>query len=88
MSHCKQILSILLFTGILFGCNNANLKNPDQLTAFNEANETDIIDCKLPDKIKRLSRNIIYLAPGRPIKTSLPDCKTRGGRIILAGSTS
>ena len=38
-----------------------------------------IVDCLLPQKVRRLGRNNTYLAPRRPIRTTAVDCRIRGG---------
>ena len=38
-----------------------------------------IVDCLLPQKVRRLGRNNTYMAPRRPIRTTAVDCRIRGG---------
>lgn len=38
-----------------------------------------IVDCLLPQKVRRLGRNNTYLAPRQPIRTTAADCRVRGG---------
>lgn len=38
-----------------------------------------IVDCLLPQRIRRLGRNSTYLAPRQPIRTTAADCRIRGG---------
>ncbi len=43
------------------------------------ADDLLIVDCLLPQKVRRLGRNNTYLAPRRPIRTTAVDCRIRGG---------
>ena len=38
-----------------------------------------MIDCLLPGKVRRLGRQMTYLTPRRPVKTTQVDCAIRGG---------
>jgi uncharacterized protein len=38
-----------------------------------------VVDCLLPQKMRRLGRNNTYLAPRQPIRTIAADCRVRGG---------
>ena len=38
-----------------------------------------IVDCLLPQRVRRLGRNSTYLAPRQPIRTTAADCQIRGG---------
>ena len=42
-------------------------------------NELLVVDCLLPQKVRRLGRNNTYLAPRQPIRTTAADCRVRGG---------
>lgn len=43
------------------------------------ADDLLIVDCLLPQKVRRLGRNNSYLAPRQPIRTTGADCRVRGG---------
>ncbi|MEM1179359.1 MAG: caspase family protein [Acidobacteriota bacterium] len=45
-------------------------KGPDDLL---------VVDCLLPQRVRRLGRNSTYLAPRQPIRTTAVDCRIRGG---------
>lgn len=53
----------------------AKKKNPEPQTP----EDLLIVDCLLPQKVRRLGRNNTYLAPRRPIRTTAVDCRIRGG---------
>lgn len=38
-----------------------------------------VVDCLLPQKVRRLGRNNSYLAPRQPIRATAADCRVRGG---------
>jgi hypothetical protein len=38
-----------------------------------------VVDCLLPQKMRRLGRNNTFLAPRQPIRTTAADCRVRGG---------
>lgn len=42
-------------------------------------NDLLVVDCLLPQKVRRLGRNNTYLAPRQPIRTTAADCRVRGG---------
>lgn len=58
---------------------------PAAAAAATTANNDDpaldlmIVDCLLPQKVRRLGRNNSYLAPRQPIRASAADCRVRGG---------
>jgi hypothetical protein len=41
-----------------------------------------IVDCLLPSQIRRLGRQLLFLGPRRPVKTSAADCEIRGGEYV------
>ena len=43
------------------------------------ADDLAIVDCLLPQKVRRLGRNSTFLAPRQPIRTTAVDCRIRGG---------
>ncbi|MEL7059149.1 MAG: caspase family protein [Acidobacteriota bacterium] len=43
------------------------------------ADDLMIVDCLLPQKVRRLGRSASYLQPRRPIRTTAVDCRIRGG---------
>lgn len=45
----------------------------------NSADDLLIVDCQLPQKVRRLGRNNSYLAPRKCIRTTAADCRIRGG---------
>ena len=50
-----------------------------QAAPAGDGNDLLIVDCLLPQKMRRLGRNNTYLAPRQPIRTTAVDCRVRGG---------
>ncbi|MCB2055284.1 MAG: hypothetical protein KDE35_13705, partial [Geminicoccaceae bacterium] len=50
--------------------------------ARQDADEFLVVDCLLPSQVRKLGRQASYLAPRRPIKTSVGDCEIRGGEYV------
>lgn len=75
--------------GWLAACLLAGLAQPATLAApaaaapaapsAGDGEELMIVDCLLPQKVRRLGRNNSYLAPRQPIRTTAADCGVRGG---------
>jgi hypothetical protein len=42
-----------------------------------------VVDCQLPGKLRRLGGTKTYLTPGRLIRTSAIECRTRGGEYTV-----
>lgn len=80
MSFSKKFLALFLLSTLLPACNSMGTKPQTQ----SAVQLTDIaeVKCMLPNELKKLSDNIIYYAPARPIKTSVSDCHFRGGQLI------
>ncbi len=47
-----------------------------------------VVDCQLPGKLRRLGGTRMYLTPGRLIRTSAIECRTRGGEYTLGDLSS
>jgi uncharacterized caspase-like protein len=47
-----------------------------------EADALLVVDCLLPGRVKKLGRQLTYLTPRRPVKTSAQDCEIRGGEYV------
>ena len=47
-----------------------------------------VVDCQLPGKLRRLGGTRNYLTPGRLIRTSAIECRTRGGEYTLGDLAS
>ncbi|MDA8019049.1 MAG: caspase family protein [Thermoanaerobaculia bacterium] len=43
------------------------------------ADDLVVVDCLLPQKVRRLGRSSTFLAPRQPIRTTAVDCRIRGG---------
>ncbi|MEM6794990.1 MAG: hypothetical protein AAF725_13505 [Acidobacteriota bacterium] len=56
---------------------SAEPKSPSEARAA--ADDLLVVDCLLPNKVRRLGRNSTYLAPRQPIRTTAADCRIRGG---------
>ncbi|MEM1205646.1 MAG: caspase family protein [Acidobacteriota bacterium] len=52
------------------------------------ADDLLVVDCLLPQKVRRLGRNNTYLAPRRPIRTTAVDCRIRGGEYTQPDQAS
>ena len=55
---------------------------PDALPAGDEPRTPEdllVVDCLLPQKVRRLGRRSSFLAPRQPIRTTAVDCRIRGG---------
>jgi hypothetical protein len=44
-----------------------------------EDGRTDLVDCLLPSRVRKLGQNLTYLAPRRSEKMTATQCKIRGG---------
>ncbi len=53
-----------------------------------DANEFLIVDCLLPGQIRQLGNRMRYMAARRPIKTSVSDCRIRGGEYVVEDRSS
>ena len=47
-----------------------------------------VVDCQLPGKLRRLGGTRTYLTPGRLVRTSAIECRTRGGEYTLGDLAS
>ena len=47
------------------------------------AADFQIVDCRLPPRIRRLGTQRVYLAPQRPVRTTDRDCGIRGGDAVV-----
>ena len=50
--------------------------------ATGRAEDLFVVDCLLPGQVRKLGRQLTYLTPRRPIKTSARDCEIRGGEYV------
>jgi hypothetical protein len=58
-----------------------------QIAATN-LEDTVVVDCQLPGKLQKLGGQMTYLTPGRLIRASSLDCRTRGGEYTLGDLSS
>ncbi|MGQ0794297.1 MAG: caspase family protein [Deltaproteobacteria bacterium] len=63
---------------LLFG--EAIASSPQSLDSGGD--EYLIVDCLLPGAVRKLGRQITYLTPRRPLRTSERDCEIRGGEYV------
>ncbi len=83
IQHYKNILLILFFLAAT-ACSHFDKKQ----TIISDNNQNSVAtknlthQCLLPSRIRKLSRNFMYLAPGSIIQTSQSICTKRGGKII------
>jgi hypothetical protein len=50
--------------------------------------DTVVVDCQLPGRLQKLGRQQTYLTPGRLVRASSLDCRTRGGEYTLGDLSS
>ncbi len=67
---------------ILSGCaaQSPTVQNTD--ASARNADGLLVVDCLLPGQIRKLGRNLTYLTPQRPVKTTASDCEIRGGDYV------
>lgn len=67
---------------ILSGCaaQTQTVQNTD--ASARNADGLLVVDCLLPGQIRKLGRNLTYLTPQRPVKTTASDCEIRGGDYV------
>lgn len=53
--------------------------DPVEAQGAKSGDEFLIVDCLLPGKIRKLGRNVTFLTPRRPVRTTQSDCEIRGG---------
>ena len=58
---------------------------PAQDEPVTNADEKQVVECRLPPQIRTLGRNATYLAGGRTIQISVAECKLRGGTYLGQG---
>jgi Caspase domain/Sel1 repeat len=58
-----------------------------QIVATN-LEDTVVVDCQLPGKLQKLGGQMNYLTPGRLVRLSSLDCRTRGGEYTLGDLSS
>ena len=99
VSRLTISISLLLFlVTVLFsmsGCKNKTITEKEFKELLPEgsdylpggADDLLVVDCLLPPKIKMLGSKMTYLEPRRPIKTTLRDCKRRGGECSVDDQT-
>jgi multidrug efflux pump subunit AcrA (membrane-fusion protein) len=89
-AHCRaKWVSFLLIVNVLIsavGCSTvtetARLTSDQSTSSPRSADELLVVDCLLPGQIRKLGRSLVYLTPGRPVKTSAQDCEIRGGEYV------
>ena len=58
-----------------------------QIAATN-LEDTIVVDCQLPGRLQKLGGQQSYLTPGRLVRASSLDCRTRGGEYTLGDLSS
>ena len=78
--------SLSLVTVVSAGCAGNQVSGADggpvaiqDLPGGQRPDDTLIVDCLLPGKIKKLGASVTYVTPRRPIKASSQECEIRGG---------
>lgn len=77
-----KVLNIsLLCSSFLLSCST---HQPDLLAAAHSAKTNDlfIVNCLLPGQVRSLGKITSYITAKRSIKTSVNDCKIRGGEYV------
>jgi len=72
----------ILCTVFLAACSHANFKHNADTLSVNDSQQINLVNCLLPGQIRKLGRSATYLIPGQAVKTSITECKNRGGRFI------
>jgi len=94
----QTVLKTLLRSGpfliailLLVGCGSTSQINPDGHQDFplsnahtDEAEEYAVVNCVLPGQIRRLG-NMTYMGRRKPLKTTVGECRSRGGEYVLEG---
>jgi hypothetical protein len=92
MNHAKVIVAVRGFragvfyavVGAILGCASADPRSESNKpvgAAAADANSQEVVDCLLPGQIRRLDETVTYLTDRRPVRTTMADCKARGGTI-------
>jgi hypothetical protein len=53
-----------------------------QLAANAKAEDFLVVDCLLPQQLRRLGSRMTFAAPRRALKTTTRDCEIRGGEYV------
>jgi len=53
-----------------------------KIAANAKAEDFLVVDCLLPQQLRRLGRSMTYAAPRRALKTTTRDCEIRGGEYV------
>lgn len=76
---------------LLVGCGSAPQIDPDGQQDFplsnthtDEVDEYSVVNCVLPGQIRRLG-NMTYVGRRKPLKTTVGECRSRGGEYVLEG---
>ncbi|MEM7354854.1 MAG: caspase family protein [Acidobacteriota bacterium] len=72
------IVAMLLATAIL-APDAAQAKKKPKSAKIESADDLLIVDCLLPNKVRRLGRRNTHILPRRPIRTTAIDCRIQGG---------
>ncbi len=51
--------------------------------AVRSVDEFVVVDCRLPPKVRKLGKHVVYQVPGRIVRTPARDCGIRGGEYTL-----
>ena len=87
ISFALVAMGLLVSLGVgLSGCAAPDGKAPSPPEAAAPSNGRGeqflIVDCLLPPRVKKLGRQLTFLEPRRPIKTSGSECEIRGGEYV------
>lgn len=81
---CKLCFAFIVILPVTFLAGCATTEDPGDHTVLKQsrvdADKLLPVDCLLPAQIRKLGNRVTYLAPGKVVKTTAPDCEIRGGR--------
>ncbi|MFK7891505.1 MAG: caspase family protein [Granulosicoccus sp.] len=72
-----RTVSIVISFCLLSAC--ASGKQVERTAKWIHPEDLYIVDCLLPSQVRQLGRQLTYLAPRRPIRTTAARCSLRGG---------
>ena len=78
------IPAALALTALLVGCGGeVREAQPDApaMEGFDRIEDHYVVDCLLPGEVRQMGRRT-YLSPRRAVKTTVFDCRTRGGEYV------
>lgn len=84
----KGWLAPLALLILLQGCVSQPVPVQEAGAGHENADRLLIVDCLLPGQIRKLGRQVTYVTPRRPVKTTVSDCEIRGGEYVAFDRTN